>query len=532
MKLKTKLTLTAAALLFAGVAQAADKTFYYCTHRSPAGLSPALIMDGTGYNASSQQVYNRLVEFKRGSTDIEPALAEKWEVSEDGLTYTFHLRKGVKFHTSKAFKPTRDFNADDVIFSFQRQLDKNHPFHNVSNGTYPYFNAMKFPKLIKEVKKVDDNTVSITLNKPDATFLSSLGMDFISIYSAEYADKMKAAGTPEKIDQLPIGTGPFVFAGYKKDQKIRYFANKDYWKGKADFDRLIIDIVPDATTRYAKLNKGECDIIEFPNQSDIAKMKTNPKINLLSQPGMNVSYIALNTEKKPFNNVKVRQALNYAVDHKAIIDVVYQGLGLPAKNPLAPTVWGYNDDVKPYHQDLAKAKELLKEAGYPNGFETTLWVQPVVRPSNPNPRRLAELVQADWAKIGVKAKLVTYEWGDYIKRAKAGDLTAGIFGWSGDNGDPDNFLNPLLGCENVGNSNYARFCNKDFDALLSKASKLSNKEERAKLYKQAQVIAHDQAPWIPVAHSVGVAPTSKRVSNYKQSPFGYVYLYGTKLADK
>ncbi|MDO5055237.1 MAG: ABC transporter substrate-binding protein, partial [Pasteurella oralis] len=175
MKLTTTLSLIAAGLLVINTTQAANKTFINCVSRAPSSFSPALVMEGISYNASSQQVYNRLVEFKRGSTDIEPALAESWQVSDDGLTYTFNLRKGVKFHSTKDYKPTREFNADDVIFSFLRQLDKEHPYHAVSKGTYPYFNAMKFPKLLKAVEKLDDYTIKITLNKPDATFLASLG---------------------------------------------------------------------------------------------------------------------------------------------------------------------------------------------------------------------------------------------------------------------------------------------------------------------------------------------------------------------
>lgn len=509
----------------------AEKTFVNCVSRSPQHFSPALAMDGISYNASSQQVYNRLVEFKRGSTEIEPALATSWEVSEDGLTYTFKLRQGVKFHSNKEFTPTRDFNADDVVFSFNRQLDPNHPYHNVSKATYPYFKAMKFPTLLKSVEKVDDQTVKITLNKRDATFLSSLGMDFTSIYSAEYADAMLKAGKPETIDTTPIGTGPFAFTGYVLDQASRYVANKDYWKGKADFDRLIFEIVPDATTRYAKLQAGQCDLIDFPNATDIEKMKTDPKVQLLSQPGLNIAYVAFNVEKAPFDNVKVRQALNLAVDKKTIIDVVYQGAGVAAKNPLPPTIWGYNDSLPESEYSVEKAKQLLAEAGYPNGFETELWVQPVVRASNPNPRRMSEIIQADWEKIGVKAKLVTYEWGDYLKRTKAGELTAGTFGWSGDNGDPDNFISPLFGTSNVGNSNYARFSSPKLDAMLEKGLSLTDKAERAKIYEQAQVLLREQAPWINVAHSINFAPVSKRVQDYKQSPFGYTYLYGTKLAD-
>lgn len=508
-----------------------EKTFVNCVSRSPQFFSPALAMDGISYNASSQQVYNRLVEFKRGSTEIEPALAERWDISEDGLTYTFHLRKGVKFHSNKEFTPSREFNADDVVFSFNRQLDPNHPYHNVSKATYPYFKAMKFPALLKSVEKVDDQTVKFTLNKRDATFLSSLGMDFTSIYSAEYADAMLKAGKPETIDTTPIGTGPFAFTGYVLDQASRYVAHKEYWKGKADFDRLIFEIVPDATTRYAKLQAGQCDLMDFPNATDIEKMKKDPKIQLLSNPGLNIAYIAFNNEKAPFDNVKVRQALNLAVDKKAIIDVVYQGAGVTANSPLPPTIWGYNANLPPSEYNIEKAKQLLAEAGYPNGFETELWVQPVVRASNPNPRRMSEIIQADWEKIGVKAKLVTYEWGDYLKRAKAGELTAGTFGWSGDNGDPDNFLSPLFGASNIGNSNYARFNSPELEAMLEKALGLTDKNERAKIYEQAQVLLREQAPWIDVAHSINFAPVSKRVQDYKQSPFGYTYLYGTKLTD-
>lgn len=529
MKQIAKFSLTAFTLLSTVVFARAETTFINCISRSPTGFSPALVMDGISYNASSQQVYNRLVEFKRGSTELEPGLAESWKVSDDGLTYMFHLRKNVKFHANKEFTPSRDFNADDVLFSFNRQMDPSHPYHNVSSGTYPYFNAMKFPGLLKSIEKIDDNTVRITLNKPDATFLASLGMDFISIYSAEYADKMLVTGKPETIDNQPIGTGPFIFSGYQLDQAIRFLANKDYWKGKAQIDRLIFSITPDATARYAKLQTGACDMMDFPNAGDLELMKKDRKIQLLAQEGLNVAYIAFNTEKAPFDNVKVRQALNYATDKNTILNVVYQGAGIAAKNPLPPTIWSYNDDILDYPYDLQKAKQLLLEAGYPDGFTTELWVQPVVRNSNPNPRRMAEILQSDWEKIGVKAKLVSYEWGDYIKRTKEGQFTAGTYGWSGDNGDPDNFLSPLLSGENAGNSNYARWKNAEFDALLTNAISLKDQNERAELYKRAQVIVKEQAPWITIAHSVTFTPLSLRVRDYKLSPFGYSAFYGVSV---
>lgn len=364
----------------------------------PSYLSPVLGTDGATIDASGQAMFNGLTTFERGTTNVIPALAEKWDVSEDGKTYVFHLRKGVKFHSNKDFKPTRDFNADDVVFSFNRQLDPNHPYHKVSGGSYEYFIGMDMQNIIDKVEKVDDYTVKISLNVPNAPFLANLAMDFASIYSAQYADAMAKAKTPEKLDSAPIGTGPFEFVSYQKDSAVRYKAFENYWQGKAKIDRLVFSITPDASVRYAKLQKGECHAAPYPNPADIAKLKADSNITLLTKPGLNVGYLNFNVQKAPFDNVKVRQALNYAVNKDAIIESVYQGAGQVAKNPIPPTMWSYNDEVKDYAYDPEKAKALLKEAGFENGFETDLWAMPVSRPYNPNARRMAELVQADWEK--------------------------------------------------------------------------------------------------------------------------------------
>ncbi|KGQ70627.1 peptide transporter [Chelonobacter oris] len=532
MKSRHLFALTALGFAFSTAVAAAPHTLINCIGNSPGQFSPAITNDANDFNASSQQVYNSLLAFKSGSTEIEPALAERWEISDDGLSYTFHLRRGVKFHNNQTFSPTRDFNADDVLFSFNRQADKNHPFHTVSNGTYFYFNWMALPKILKSVEKIDDYTVKIHLNKAYSPFLKIVAMDFLSIYSQEYADKMLAAGKPETIDKIPIGTGPFVFQTYQLDQAIRYTANADYWKGRADLDRLIFSITPDATARYAKLQTGACDVIDFPNIADIEEMKNNPKVRLYAKEGLNLAYIGINLRKAPLENVKVRQALNYATDKQSIINVVYQGgSGVAATNPFPPGVLGYNDNIQDYPFDLEKAKQLLVEAGYGGGFETEIWVQPVVRPSNPNPRRTAEILQADWAKIGIKAKLVTHEWADFNKRTREGEFYTGTYGWTSRNGDPDNFLAPLLGCENVGGTNYAGWCNSEFEALLQQAAATADENQRTALYQQALVIAKEQAPLIPLAHSVNYVPTGTRVQNFQQSPFGYTAFYGVSVAD-
>ncbi|NNI80708.1 ABC transporter substrate-binding protein [Pasteurella multocida] len=530
MKKLTKLSLAVLAMTSTAAFAAAPKTFVYCSEASPSYLSPVLGTDGATIDASGQAMFNGLTTFERGTTNVIPALAEKWDVSEDGKTYVFHLRKGVKFHSNKDFKPTRDFNADDVVFSFNRQLDPNHPYHKVSGGSYEYFIGMDMQNIIDKVEKVDDYTVKISLKVPNAPFLANLAMDFASIYSAQYADAMAKAKTPEKLDSAPIGTGPFEFVSYQKDSAVRYKAFENYWQGKAKIDRLVFSITPDASVRYAKLQKGECHAAPYPNPADIAKLKADSNITLLTKPGLNVGYLNFNVQKAPFDNVKVRQALNYAVNKDAIIESVYQGAGQVAKNPIPPTMWSYNDEVKDYAYDPEKAKALLKEAGFENGFETDLWAMPVSRPYNPNARHMAELVQADWEKVGVKAKIVSYEWGEYLKRMRAGDHQTGMMGWTGDNGDPDNFLNTLLSCAAVeSGSNYANFCHKEFNDLVTKAAQVTDPAERTALYQQAQLVFKEQAPWITIAHSTTYFPVRKEVKGYVIDPFGLHNFYAVEL---
>ncbi len=528
---KSSLTVVFAAALGIGASSTAGaaKTLVYCSEGSPEGFTPALYTAGTTFDASSRQIFNRLVEFERGTTKIVPALAQSWEVSDDGLTYTFMLRKGVKFHTTKGFTPSRDFNADDVVFSFERQRDPNHPFHGVSGGAYEYFNAMSMPDLLKSVEKVDDHTIRIVLSQPEAPMIANLAMDFASIHSAEYADKLQAAGTPEKFDLEPVGTGPFQLVAYQKDAVIRYQAHPDYWAGKAAIDNLVFAITPDPSVRYQKLKAGECHVMPYPNPADLDAMRSDAAVTLLEQEGLNVGYLAFNTEKEPFTDKRVRQALNMAVNKQAILDAVFQGAGKMAKNPIPPTIWSYNENTKDYPYDPEAAKALLAQAGLGDGFATDIWAMPVQRPYNPNARRMAELIQADWAKIGVKAEIVSFEWGEYLKRSKAGEHQTVLLGWTGDNGDPDNFLYVLLGCDAASGANRARWCYKPFDDLLRQAKQTSDVAKRTALYQEAQIIFKEEAPWVTIAHSVVFKPVRKEVVDFRIDPFGGHVFYGVDL---
>lgn len=528
-----KLSTTALGLVLAmGVSAAAEaKTLVFCSEGSPEGFNPSLYTAGTTFDASSRQVFNKLVEFTTGTTNIEPGLAESWEVSDDGQEYTFHLRKGVTWQTTENFTPSREFNADDVVFSFARQWDKNHPYHGVSGGSYEYFNGMSMPDLIKEIVKVDDYTVKFVLNRPEAPMIANLAMDFASILSAEYADKMMEAGTPERVDLEPVGTGPFQLEAYQKDAVIRFKAHPDYWRGKAAIDNLIFAITPDASVRYQKLKAGECHVMPYPNPADLDAMKSDPDINLLQQEGLNVGYLAYNTQQAPFDNPAVRKALNMAINKEAIIDAVFQGAGKVAKNPIPPTIWSYNENVKDDPYDPEAAKKMLQEAGVTD-LKTSVWAMPVQRPYNPNARRMAELIQADWAKIGVQADIVSYEWGEYLERSKDVNRDGAVLlGWTGDNGDPDNFLAVLLGCDAVGGANRAQWCYQPFEELIQKAKTVSDNDKRTELYEQAQVVFKEQAPWATIAHSVVFKPVRKEVKNFKIDPFGGHVFYGVDIEE-
>jgi dipeptide transport system substrate-binding protein len=238
-------------------------------------------------------VFNRLTQFKRGGTEVEPGLATSWEVSPDGLTYTFHLRDGVKFHTTDFFTPTRDFNADDVLFTFNRLLDADSPFRKAYPSESPYFTDMGLNTTIKGLDKLDEHTVRFNLNNVDASFVQNLAMSFASIQSAEYAAQLLKQGTASDINQKPIGTGPFVFKRYQKDAQIRFVANKQYWKPEdVKLDNLVFAITPDAASRLQKLKAGECQVSGYPRPADIEVMKQDPNLRVLQQAGFNLGFLA------------------------------------------------------------------------------------------------------------------------------------------------------------------------------------------------------------------------------------------------
>lgn len=507
-----------------------SKTLVYCSEGSPAGFDPGQYTAGTDFDAGAYPIRNGLVQFERGGTEAKAGLAESWDISEDGKTYTFHLRKGVKFHTTDYFTPSRDFNADDVVFTFKRLIDPNFAFNKVYPAEFPYATDMGLPDNIIGVDKVDDHTVKFTLKEVDAPFIQNLAMPFAYLQSAEYAEKLEKEGKAADININPIGTGPFVFKSYQKDNMIRYVKHPEYWdKDNIHIDNLVFAITKDSAVRAQKVQAGECNVSAYPKTAEIEAAKKSGKVTVLDKPGFNIGYVGYNVKHDKLGDLKVRQALDMAINRDAIINAVYQGAGTVATNPMPPTQWSYNDSLKNAPYDPEKAKTLLQEAGVKEGHQINLWAMPVQRPYNPNAKLMSEMIQADWAKVGIKANIVSYEWGEYLKRASKGEHDVIIVGWTGDNGDPDNWLGTLLSCKAIGGNNYAQWCNPQFDQLVSDARRITDTNKRTELYSQAQVIFKQELPWTTMAHSVVTVMTTPNVKDFKIDPFGSVRFEGVKI---
>ncbi|KRW61274.1 ABC transporter substrate-binding protein [Pseudomonas sp. TTU2014-080ASC] len=515
------LPLLIAPILLPVLAQA--NTLSVCTEASPDGFDVVQYNSLTTTNASADVLMNRLVDFDAVSGKLIPSLAERWAISADGLTYDFTLRSDVSFHTTPYFSPKRLLNADDVLFSFQRMLSSDHPWHAVAASGYPHAQSMQWPNLIKALEKTGEHSLRITLNRPDATFLATLSMGFASIYSAEYADQLLAAGKPEQLNSQPVGTGPFVFKRFQKDAVVRYSANSSYFAGKPAVDNLIYAITPDANVRLQKLRRGECQVALSPKPQDIQAIKNDANLHAAHTAAFMTAFVGINSQHPPLDKPQVRQAINLAFDKASYLQAVFENSAEAANGPYPANTWSFNTDLPGYAHDPEKAKALLKEAGLAEGFSTTIWTRPSGSLLNPNPSLGAQLLQADLAEVGIKAEIRVIEWGELIRRAKAGEHDLLFMGWAGDNGDPDNFLTPQFACSSVESGlNFARYCDPTLDKLISDGKANSDQAERSRLYKEAQRIIQEQALWLPLTHPTAYALLSKKVSGYEVSPFGRV----------
>ena len=495
-------------------------TLIYGRGGDSVGLDPAYETDGNSFMICDN-VYEALVFYKDESTALEPGLATSWDISSDGKTYTFKLRKGVKFHDGTPF------NADAVVFSIGRMMkNRNVKFFGkgweIPKQERPpeYWVSMEMDNTVDSIEATDEYTVVFRLKRVQAPFIANLGMDFADIISP--AAFMK---NPAAFVRNPVGTGPFVFKEWKKDDRIVLEPFKDYWnKSKGPYlNRLIFRTIPENSVRFLELKAGNIHMCEFPNPADIPLARKDPKLQVFTQPGMNIGYLGFGHKKEPWkSNVKLRKAIAHAINRKAIVDNIYQGMGEVAKNPIPPTMWGYNRDIPGYSYDVELAKKLLAEAGYPEGKglpEVTLWSMPVARPYNPEGLKVGVAMIGDLGKIGIKSRIVSYDWGTYLKRQREQPEDMDLFqlGWTGDNGDPDNFLAVLF--DGLADPSVrAQWHNEAYHKLMLEGRETIDQTKRTEIYKKAQQILFDECPVIPIAHSIVMNPSSRKVMNFKLHP--------------
>lgn len=502
-------------------AQATTAVLSVCTEASPDGFDVVRFNSLSTTNAVADTLMNRLVEWNSESGEIQPSLAQSWTVDDSGTRYEFTLRDNVAFHRTGYFQPSRSLNADDVLFSFQRMLDENHPWHATAPNGYPHAQSMRLAERISAVERVDDRRVRFILRESDATFLPMLSMGFASIYSAEYAEQLRQDGSMEKLNTAPIGTGPFIFKRYQKDAVIRYMANPKYFLGAPTIKVLIFAITPDANVRLQKLRRNECQIALSPKPMDVVSAQTDETLKVAQTPAFMTAFVALNTQRPPLDRFEVRQAINLAFDKPTYVKAVFENSAIPADSIYPPATWAYDSQLPVYAFDQDRARALLDQVGLSDGFDITIWTRPNGSLLNPNPALGAQLLQEDLARIGIRATIRVMEWGELIRRAKAGEHDLLFMGWAGDDGDPDNFLTPLFSCAAVKTGlNFARYCDASLDASIEEGRHLSDRNERAERYRQAQQRIHDLALWLPLAHPTATVLLRQSVEGYRANPFG------------
>lgn len=511
------------------VSSLTKQSLIYCSEASPNGFNPQLTIDSATINATSNQLYDRLITLNTVDNTLLPAIAKSWHVTRDGKKITFYLQKNITFHTTEYFSPTRTLTADDIIFSFQRIIDKSHPFHEVSSGEYPYFEQIGFSRLVESINKVDDYTIQFVLYEPNASFLTQLATQYSIILSEEYGSLLAQKNQHSLIDTQPIGTGPFKFQEFRVGSFIRYYQHPEYWGKNSEFKQLVFDITTQNTSRLTKLMTGECDIISQPIGHNKINERTDLTLEALTS--LDVAFLAFNTLEPPFNNANIRQAIAHAIDKKAIVDTVYLGHGVTANSLLPSSSWAHTKKNSAPEYNIKKAQKLMADEGYAEGFDMDMLALPEKVSYVPNALTLAILLKEQLKKININVMIKS----DINQQSNDGFLSPTkyqsiVSGWSAIHPDPDNFFSTLLSCSATQtDTNQSNWCYQPFDTLLEKAIQTNLVAQRQYYYQQAQQLLNQQMPLIPLAHSTTYKAKSKKIIGQYFNPFGINFSHISKL---
>ncbi len=481
------------------------KTLVIAVAADPKALDPERVLDNTaGFIMAA--VYDGITHYGEGTTDIAPGLAEKWDISTDSMTYTFHLRQGTKFHDGS------DFNADAWVSELDRIINKDNANYIFKEAGVQSF-AEDTYGLITSYKKTDDSTVEVQLKSSFAPFLANLAM----VWSGVVSQKALADGVD--LMTTPVGTGPFAFVEWARNDHVTLKANPGYWGGTPKLDSLIYQVVPEASVRVLKIQNNEIQIIADITTDDIPALKNAQGVKLIQQPGLTVNGVSISCDVKPFDDVRIRQAMNYAVNKEEMIGALYAGLGTVMNSAMPPTEWAYDKSLEPYTFDKQKAMDLLSQAGWKDGTEVTLLAYSNPRGYNPAGGKMAVAIQQYLGDVGIKVKIETLEWGSFLDKRRSFNWEGlAMAGWSGDNGDPDNFLYALYGAAAIPINNSSRWKDDQNDKILIEARETTDHAKRVDLYMQSQKIIHDAAPWIWLNYTTFTRAIRDNVNGYVLNP--------------
>ncbi|MFW8626132.1 ABC transporter substrate-binding protein [Deinococcus sp. ME38] len=510
-----KLLLTA---LLSTLSAASAATLVFGGNGEPVSLESGNITDGISILVQ-RQIYDTLVDFKPGSTDLAPGLATSWKANANNTAWTFTLRKGVRFHDGTPM------NADAIVFNLSRWWDKSHPYGFRDQGrTFEIVGELlggykgDATAVIKNIVKVNDTTVRIDLNKPSSVLPNVMAAGYFGIASPTAIKKEGAKyGTPAS---KPVGTGPFIFQSWRTGDRVTLLPNKLYWGEKAKVDQLVIRNIKDASQRLNELKAGTIDFANDLTPDSLKSVQADKNLVAVKRPSFNVGFVSMNNRNQYLKNQSVRQAISMAINKKAIVEGFWNGLGVSNASFVPPVMSWANSSKVPadYKFDPAAAKKMLADAGYPNGFSIDLWYMPVSRPYFPTPKPIAEAIAADLSAIGIKVNLKTQDWAKYLEdRNKEPGFDMYMIGWTGDYGDPDNFYGAYYGANASDDINWNPA---NVETLLQQGRAAATQEAKAKVYSQLHEITYNAAYRIPMVHSNPLAAARSYVKGWAPSPLG------------
>lgn len=516
--------LVAAAWLAWGPGAASVQTFVVGLPAEPIQLDPAVAVDSASLQIT-RQLYDTLMSLEGAPAEIRPGLAERWEASPDGTVWTFHLRRGVRFHDGTPL------DAAAVVWNFERWRRSDHPQHvnQVRAGrSFEYwssqFGGFAAAAVVSKVEAIGSHAVRLTLRSPLAPLLASLAMPGFGIASPAAVERW---GT--EFGRHPVGTGAFRLVGWAPGQDVVLEANPDHWGVKPKVSRVVARPIKDNARRLAALKAGEIHAMEGLNPDDVRAVAADPGLRLLLRPENNTGYLAFNYRVRGFRDRRVRLAFAHAIDKRAIVDALYGGTGLAATQFQPPSLWGHDPGLRDHAHSPARARELLRQAGFPDGLREitwedggreplVLWYMPVSRPYFPNPREIAQAIAADLARAGIAVRLKTVDWAVYLDRVKNGRLPLYMLGWIGDNGDPDHALCAVFCAPGAAHQGF--YTNRALADLLRRARTLPGDGERAVLYRRAERLLHEDVARLFIAHNRTPLALARGVTGYLPSLTG------------